>query len=130
MTAKIYFIVQTIICLGFGFTLVFMPAYLGEVYLTNTSWRTEASDLLGKGYGSLLITLAFVFWNAKDAKLSSGRRLLLMIPCFSGIFLIIIHTMAILAKVETTAAWGTVAISVYSFVVGGMLLMKEKVTEA
>jgi hypothetical protein len=51
---------------------------------------------------------------------------MVVLATFSNIFLIIIHSMAILGGVETAIAWGTVVMSLILAIWGLTLIPKEK----
>lgn len=126
MNTKNFFTVEAIICLLFGIALFFFPDFLGKEYLTNPDWTNEASKLVGKGYGSLLLAVAIANWLARNSGPSMARHALVVLGTFANIFLIIIHSMAILGGVETAFAWGTVIMALILAIWGLMLIPKER----
>ena len=126
MNTKNFFLLEVINCLVFGIALFFFSDFLGQEYLTNPGWTNEASKIVAKGYGSLLLALGIAFWLARKSGPSIARHALVVLGTFANIFLVIIHSMAILGGVETAFAWGTVIMSLFLAVWGLTLIPKEK----
>lgn len=126
MNTKNFFTVESIICLLFGIALFFFPDYLGKEYLTNPDWTNEGSKIVAKGYGSLLLAVAISNWLARKSGPSIARHALVVLSTFANIFLIIIHSMAILGGIETAFAWGTVVMALILAIWGLTLIPKEK----
>jgi hypothetical protein len=126
MNTKNFFTLEVINCLVFGIALFFFPDFLGKEYLTNPEWINEGTKIVAKGYGSLLLALGIAFWLARNSGPSIARHALVVLGTFSNIFLIIIHSMAILGGVETAIAWGTVVMALILAIWGLMLIPKER----
>lgn len=126
MTTKNFFMAEAVLCLLFGIALFFFPVFLGSEYLTNPDWTNEASKIVGKGYGSLLIAVAIANWLTRNSGPSKARHAMVVLGTFANIFLVIIHTMAILGGVETNFTWGTVVLVLIMGIWGLILLPKEK----
>lgn len=126
MNTKNFFTLEAINCEVFGIILFFFPDFIGKEYLTNPDLINEASKIVAKGYGSLLLAMAIAFWLSRKSGASIARHALVVLATFSNIFLIIIHSMAILGGVETPIAWGTVVMSLILAIWGLTLIPKEK----
>jgi hypothetical protein len=126
MNTKNFFTLEAINCVVFGIILFFFPDFIGKEYLTNPDLINEASKIVAKGYGSLLLAMAIAFWLSRKSGASIARHALVVLATFSNIFLIIIHSMAILGGVETPIAWGTVVMSLILAIWGLTLIPKEK----
>ena len=126
MNTKNFFTLEAINCVVFGIILFFFPDFIGKEYLTSPDLINEASKLVAKGYGSLLLAMAIAFWLSRKSGASIARHALVVLATFSNIFLIIIHSMAILGGVETPIAWGTVVMSLILAIWGLTLIPKEK----
>jgi hypothetical protein len=126
MNTKNFFSLEAINCVVFGIVLFFFPDFIGQEYLTNPDLINEASKIVAKSYGSLLLAMAIAFWLSRKSGPSIARHALVVLATFSNIFLIIIHSMAILGGVETAIAWGTVVMSLILAIWGLTLIPKEK----
>ncbi|MBD2701751.1 hypothetical protein IC229_13960 [Spirosoma sp. BT702] len=122
MNIKNLFSTVSLICLSFGVTLAFFPDYIGNQYLTDPSWINPGAKLVAQGYGTLLIAFAVACWYGRGAEPSLGRRAMIVLILLSDLALVIVHSLAIINKVETPIAWVTVFISVVLTVWSGMLL--------
>lgn len=66
MNTKNFFTLEAINCVVFGIVLFFFPDFIGQEYLTNPDLINEASKIVAKGYGSLLLAMAIAFWLSRN----------------------------------------------------------------
>jgi hypothetical protein len=125
MNTKNLFTAVAVVCLLFGITLAFMPDYMGSQYLTDPTLINPVVRMLGQDYGFCLIAVAVALGYSRNAAPSVARKGLLLFILLSNLFLILVHTMAVLNGIEKATAWLTVVISIVFAVWSGLLLSKE-----
>jgi uncharacterized membrane protein len=126
MTAKNFFIYQTLLNLGFGLGLLFVPQTMMDTYGGQKIDVTGAFEIVARGYGTGLIGLGIAAYLMRNAKASLARYAFLVATCVTGVLVTIVHIRALLRGDETSLGWLTVLLLVIVIAWSGMLLSKEK----
>ena len=126
MTAKNFFIYQTLLNLGFGIGLLFVPQMMLDTYGGQKVDVTGAFEIVARGYGTGLIGLGIAAYLMRNAKASLARYAFLVATCVSAILVTIVHIRALLRGDENSLGWLTVLLLVVVIAWSGMLLSKEK----
>jgi uncharacterized membrane protein len=126
MTAKNFFIYQTLLNLGFGLGLLFVPQMMLDTYGGQKVDVTGAFEIVARGYGTGLIGLGIAAYLMRNAKASLARYAFLVATCVTGVLVTIVHIRAILRGDENSLGWVTVLLLVIVIAWSGMLLSKEK----
>lgn len=107
MTLRNLFIVNAVIGLGFGASLVVAPALLVSLYGATLS---PAGILLARLLGAALLGYVVVAWSARNAEDSEARRaIVLALFIFDAIGFIVV-LLAELAGVLNALGWSNVVI--------------------
>ena len=126
MTTKNFFIYQTLLNLGFGLGLLFVPQMMIDTYASQKTELTGTLDLIARGYGTGLIDLGICAYLMRNAKASLARYAFLVATCVTGVLVTIVHIRAILRGDENSLGWLTVLLLVIVTAWSAMLLSKEK----
>lgn len=126
MNVKNFFVVEAIIALFFGVTLVLAPDYMGQQYLTNPAWVNAGTKFVAQGYGVLLFAIAIACWYGRNSGPSLGRKAMILIFLVFNLALIVLNSLAVLNGVETSMGWVQVLISIVLSVWSGMLFRQEQ----
>ncbi len=125
MTVKNFFLIEGIVCFLFGLPLLLDPSKVTDIYMTASEQFNSVSEVLGRGYGTVLIGLGVLFFSAMKATKSYGRRAILLGVTVSNILITLVHVYSITQGQENSTAWGTVILCTILTIWGGMLWNKE-----
>lgn len=126
MTFRNLMIAETLVSIGFGLVYLFYPQMLIDDYLVDKTPLNSTGQTIALHYGSLLITIGFVQWFARNTQPSGARKSILFIPLLSNLFVVIISIYCLSKGIETSAIIWTVIIPL-ALMSGwaGWLLSKE-----
>jgi len=124
MNTRNLFTLVALINLLFGPGLIFAVESMANLYLTDPGWVNPGATLLAQGWGIMLLAEGAACLVLRNEGLSTGSRALLVLLAVSNAGWLVLHTLAILNKVETPMAWLQVAMGI---VVGGWaaLLLRQ-----
>lgn len=125
MTAKNFFIYQSILNVSFGIGLLFIPQIMIDTYSIHKLDVTDTFDMVARSYGTALTGLGIAAYLMRDAKPSLARYAFLLATCVTGVLVTIVHLKAIFQGVENNMAWLTVLLLVVVTVWSGLLVSKE-----
>lgn len=129
MSVKNLFIVDSVVCLLFGLSLIFSTQMLSKMFIVEPA-LTDGAIATFRSYGMFLVSAGISLISARNALPSAARRGSLIFISLSGTLITINTIHAILTGIDNNMAWG---IAVITGIVGAwaiMLLLKEKVNEA
>jgi hypothetical protein len=122
MKFKTLMIIKSIVCLGFGPLLLFLPAQL--LNLLGSGYCTGAA-LTAREYGAALIGNLMLTWFARDAEKSVARKAIIL-HLFVYDAIALIATLIIqLSGGLNILGWGIVAVYLFFTAGFGYLLIPE-----
>lgn len=125
MTVKNLFIATGIVTLFFGIMLMFFPAELSKMVLTDPA-MTASSKALANNYGVVLVAIGIGLMAARDSVPSAARRGYVIQITISGLVLAGYDIYGILSGVNKSSEWGVVVIVGILGLWGLAKLLKER----
>lgn len=126
MTAKNYFIYQTLINLLFGIPLLLIPQMLTDMYGTPHTDTTGTVETLSRAYGTALIGFGICAFMLRNSQPSLSRYAFLFASFVSDLLVTGVHVRAIILGFENYTGWLTVLSLIILVAWSGLLLSKEK----
>ncbi|MBK8503982.1 MAG: hypothetical protein IPL46_18310 [Saprospiraceae bacterium] len=113
----------------FGLGLMFTPDQTLKIYASLWSEIPDFAIIAVRGWGGLILSLGIALFSAIKASESYGRRALLIVICLGNGLLVLINLYATLTGIENSMGWTLVAVLAVLTIWGGVLLIREKVSE-
>ncbi len=123
MKFKTVMIIKSIVCLGFGPLLLFVPGWL--LNLLGTSFDPGAA-FTGRLYGAALIGNLLLTWLARNAEESTARRAIIWNLFIYDAIGLVVTLIILLSGGLGFLSWGIVAVYLFFTLGFGFLLFPKK----
>ena len=125
MTAKNFFIFQSIINGIFGLGLLLVPQMMTDSFAVQKTEVTGLLGFVGRSYGTLLIGVAVMAFLMRNAQASKARYAYIFGTVVACALILFVHIQAILQGVENSSGWLTVVLVTIIGAWSALLISKE-----
>ena len=123
MSLKTFMLIKAVICLGFGFLLLFLPNPLYSLFgaTLGAAGLFAAREYAASLFGNMALT-----WYARDAGESKARRAIILDLFVYDAIGVVITVINVIRGVLNPLGWGVVAIYLFFTIGYGYFWFMEK----